>query len=133
MELASEESTPKPSKLSLAAFGAFGGMLPTIIRLFELLSKPDATRPSIAGFLSVDAGVIILAYVGSAGLLATIFPYPRRPSPWLATTVGVAMPTLVGGMASAAMHIGPTAITFRGNDAENLSLWHSLISLLALF
>jgi hypothetical protein len=118
---------------SIAAFGAFGGLLPTIVRLFELLDKPDATRPTLAGYLSIDTLIIVVAYVGSAAVLATIFPYPRKPSPWLATSVGVAMPTLVGGMASAAKYLGPAALTFRGGEDSTHISWQSLLNLLAIF
>jgi hypothetical protein len=133
MDVGQVKPAPAKNRWSLAAFGAFGGALPTVVKLFELVTQNDATRPSLGGYLHSDVAIVTAIYLASAAVLATIFPYPRRPSAWFATSVGAAMPTLVGSMSAAATHLGPAVFGFRGGDEPAYNTLHSLLALLALF
>ncbi len=121
-----------PSRFTLALFGIFGGLLPTVVALFRLVSTPDGLRPALLPLLQVDALIVTGVYLGCAGIVAAIFPYPR-PSAWAATGVGAGLPTIIGAAAGAASHLSAASAAFRGSGGDETSWSASVLHILALF
>jgi hypothetical protein len=127
--LAAIRESPGPSirtRLQLALCGGFGGLLPEIVNLYQ---KRDA--PVDLSYLTTGHYIALTAiYLGSAAIVAAIFPYRGHPGAWRAMLVGVALPTLIGTGAGVGKVLQPEVpFAVRGADAANVSL----LDLLALF
>ncbi len=111
---------------SLALFGAFGGVLPEIVNLYQ---KRDA--PVDLSYLTTEHYILLTAiYLGSAALVAAVFPYRGQATAWRAMLIGIALPTLIGTGASVSRTLHPEA-PFAARAPEEQSV--SLTQLLALF
>jgi hypothetical protein len=113
-------------RIQLALFGAFGGVLPEIVNLYQ---KRDA--PIDLSYLTTEHYIVLTAiYLGSAAIVAAIFPYRGSARAWRAMLVGIALPTLIGTGASVGRAVLPPA-SFAVSGGEAAA--PTLLDLLALF
>jgi hypothetical protein len=111
---------------SLSPYGAFGAVLPSIVSLIQKSEVLTVSlRPEVIGAMVI--------YILSAAVLAGIFPYGRRPTPFNATIVGILFPTIVGSAAGIAKHTLPLSNlgSTRSDDESSSALgdWLDAFSL----
>ena len=82
------------SKLRLAFWGSLGSVAPEIILFY---SKRFSMEP--LSFDPIQYIIVSVLYTALAATIAIIYPYSRPPRPWSPFTVGVALPTIVSGIA----------------------------------
>ena len=87
--------TMKSKKLRLGVYGALGAFAPDIL----ILHSKVWTMPAFT-FSLWQYSVATALYVSLGSFVATIFPYRQKPSNWKAFCVGVALPTVISGIAS---------------------------------
>ncbi len=108
------------NKVPLAAYGAVGSIAPNIV----LFGTKPITMPALT-FESWQYAVALGLYASLAALVATIYPYGRRPTPWKAFVVGLLLPSILA--AAMSVRANPPIPT-RGEPIAG-DLW----SLLSLF
>lgn len=119
-------TVPLSERIRLGLFGAFGGILPEVVALYQSrLDSGGFERYTTAHYL-----LLTIIYLGSAALVATIYPYKHRTS-WRAMIVGITLPTMVGLGAGAAKAALPEQIVF--DSRGNASPVGDMLSLIALF
>jgi hypothetical protein len=103
----------------LALFGAFGAILPSVVSLAQKTETfTFAIRP--------ESFVATAIYVAAAAVMAVIFPYGRRPTPFNAVLVGIVFPSIVGGAFSIAKRALPVNLpdSLRGPEtASTIGRW----------
>src|SRR5271167_3800778 len=82
-------------RLTCALLASIGALAPDIV----LLYSKRWTMPSLSFDLSMYAAATLL-YMGLAAVVGAIYPYRRKPYPWKAFTLGVALPIVVSAAAS---------------------------------
>ncbi len=110
----------------VALFGAFGAILPAIVQAYS----KGTTMPHLR-FEDWQYMALTLLYMGSAAVVAAIFPYPGDRTPWKAVTVGIGMPAVISSASTVVnSYINPAVGISRG-DGEPLR--GTFLEMLSLF
>lgn len=107
-------------RLTCVLLGAVGSIAPDIV----LFYSKRFTMPDLQ-FSPMQYVLATVLYMVLAGVVAAIYPYRGRPSPWKAFGIGVALPLIVSALASTQR---PGIISPRG-----FSVPGELIDLISLF
>lgn len=79
--------------LQKALFGGIGSIAPDILILYS----KRWTMPSFS-FDVWQYLIATIAYVCLAAVVASIYPYGKKPTPWKAFAVGAGLPVIISGL-----------------------------------
>lgn len=115
----------RPSRRSMprsmrAVFGVCGAIAPEIL----LFYSKRFTAPGIT-FSLVQYVLATILYLSLSALVAAIFPYRGRPTPWKAFVVGVALPVIISAAAAlkSGYNVAPRGGTVEGDFLQLIALW----------
>jgi hypothetical protein len=112
----------------LAPYGVFGALLPSIV---AVANRSDGFAFTPDPHIFFAQGI----YLAAAAVLSAIFPYGRDATPFRATLVGIAFPTIVGTAASVVKVSFPALVehSARGDGTSAASIVGRLLDAFALF
>jgi hypothetical protein len=111
---------PRISPWKLSLFGALGAVAPEVVLFYSKRFAMEGVT-----FQVWQYAVVSILYLGLAAVVAAIFPYPGKPTPWKAFVVGTALPVIISTAASFAQG---TTVVPRGQSIEG-----TLLDLIAFF
>ncbi|WP_141699162.1 hypothetical protein [Candidatus Thiosymbion oneisti] len=116
-------------------FGVFGALLPDILLFWSKRFTSPLLTFELWQYLTVST-----LYAASAGIIALVYPYRRKPPrPWDAIVIGISFPFIISGITAAADRLsksGASGLQLRGPEVDDTGVFAipgTIIDLMAAF